>query len=160
MIRLTLLLFVFTLTTACQSSDNTNIFPTQQGYVNDFEAILTNEEEKELDVLISDCEDKTSIEIAVVTLDSSHTSIDSFYSYTLGLANYWGVGKADLNNGVVIAVSKSLRQVRIQNGLGIEQKLSTQQTKQIIDKSMVPYFKQSDFYGGIKKGVEQIMSKL
>ena len=160
MIRVTLLLFVITLTTSCQSSDNTNTFPIQQGYVNDFEGILTSEEVNELDEIISNFEDKTSIEIAVVTLDSSHTSKDSFYTYTLGLANSWGVGKALLNNGVVVAVSKSLRSVRIQNGLGIESKLSDKKTKQIIDNRMLPSFRNGAFYNGIKQGVEELMKSL
>jgi uncharacterized protein len=135
-------------------------FPLSQGFVNDFEDIFTPEEEAYLDSVLTVFEDSTSIEIAIVTLDSNHTTGNQFDSYTINLANYWGVGKANKNNGVLIAVSASLRRIRINTGTGIEDRLPDQKVKQIINKKFIPNAAKGDFFTGTKNTTESIMTSL
>jgi uncharacterized protein len=136
-----------------------SIFPEPIGYVNDFENILTQEEEIELTNIIKEHEAKTTDQISIVTLKSiePYKSIDD---YSLNLANYWGVGQKEKNNGVLIALGKNLRKIRIQNGYGIVERLTDEETKEIIDKIMIPKFKTDDYYQGILEGTNAIIEEL
>jgi uncharacterized protein len=135
------------------------VFPKPIGFINDFENILSEDEEKELTAIIKEHESKTTDQIAIVTLTSigPYENIDD---YSFDLANYWGVGQKDKNNGVLIALGKNLRAIRIQNGFGIEKRLTDTETKRIIDEWMIPKFKENSYFLGLKKGVEAIINEL
>lgn len=136
------------------------ILPSPSGYVNDFENIFSENEESILDSLIAAFEATTTIEIALVTLDSSATARDNFDDLTLQIANQWGVGKKAENNGILIGISKGHRRIRIQNGYGIEKILSDEETKKIIEEYFIPEFKATNFYQGTLKGLNEMMRVL
>jgi len=131
-----------------------------QGYVTDFEALLSQSETWELDSLIQDFEQRTTIQIAIVTLNEIHCNKTDFDDYTLRLADAWGVGQKDKNNGVTIAISKQFRQMRIHNGNGIVKILSNEATKQIIDDYFIPKFKEGNYFEGAKNGLLVLMQTL
>lgn len=135
------------------------IFPQPIGYINDFEDILTDEQEMKLTIIIKNHEQETTDQIAIATLTSlePYENIDD---YSLDLANYWGFGQKNKNNGILIALGKGLRKIRIQNGYGIEERLTDMETKRIIDDIMIPEFKKDKYYEGLKKGLEAIIEEL
>lgn len=135
------------------------IFPKPIGLINDFENILTEVEEKELTAIIKEHESKTTDQIAIVTLTTLEP-YENINDYSFDLANHWGVGQKDKNNRVLIALGKNLRAIRIQNGFGIEKRLTDTETKKIIDELMIPEFKVNNYFLGLKKGVEAIIKKL
>lgn len=155
-----ILVFCLVLTACAQTNEENPKLPEPKGFVNDFEDLLSDEQEEFLDSLIAVYEKETMIEIAIVTLDSPMTSEEEFDNYTLELANHWGVGKKDLDNGVLIGVSSTLRRIRIQNGFGIEEILSDEETQKIIEAYFIPKFKNGDYFEGIKLGTIEIMKKL
>lgn len=134
--------------------------PKPKGWVNDFENIFTVEQEKTLDSLIVEYEQRTTTEIVVITIPASATDKNSFDELTLKIAKSWGVGKKVKNNGILIGISKGHRKIRIQNGLGIEKELTDNQTKQIIDKIMIPNFKVDNYYKGLFDGIQEIKKAL
>lgn len=134
--------------------------PKSTGFINDFEHIFLQEEIDALDSLVLDFEKESTIEISVVTLDSNYTNKLEFDNYSLDLARYWKIGKKDKSNGILIAISKSLRKMRIQNGYGIEEKLTDSQTKLIIDSVFIPEFKKGNFYKGTNEGILALMNKV
>lgn len=134
-------------------------FPKPKNYVNDFEKILSAKQEKSLNTILRKHDSATTNQIAVVTIDSI-APYDSLYNYSLDMANCWELGTEDKDNGVLIALSKKLQQVRIQNGYGIEEKISDEETKKIIDEKMIPVFQEGKFYQGLKKGIEALISKI
>ncbi len=134
--------------------------PAAVGYVNDFENIFSPGQEKYLDSMIRAFEKKTTIQIAVITIDTSMVSRNKFQNYVLRIANAWGVGHKLKNNGVTIGLSKGYRFMRIENGYGIEKRLSDSQTKSIIDSAFVPSFKKNAYFDGIVNGLRAIMQKL
>ena len=157
-----LILFAYsTFSASCQTADrDANSYPEPIGYVNDLEHVLSVKEVKELDSLITRFEQQTQIEIAIVTLDSTMTSKDNFEQYTLGLATYWGVGKKDLDNGILIGVSSGLRSIWIHNGYGIEKTITDEATKKIVDDIMIPRFRVGNYFEGIKAGTLELMRQL
>lgn len=134
--------------------------PNPVGFVNDFDDLLTDRQEEILDSLLTAIEQSTQIEIAIVTIDSVMASEENFEDYTFRLAQHWGVGKVDLDNGILIGVSSTLRKIRIQNGIGIERQLSDEQTKRIIEGYFTPKFREGDYFEGFRIGIISILTHL
>lgn len=62
-------------------------------------------------------------------------------AFTTQLFNYWGIGKADQDNGVLFLVSTGDRRVEIETGYGIESILPDAQVGNIIDTKITPQLK-------------------
>ncbi len=134
-------------------------FPNYIAYVNDFEGILTKTQIVELNQIISKHEKETTNEIAVATI-KSFDPYETLFDYSLDLANYWGIGKKGKNNGVTIVLGKQIRQIRIQVGYGLEDKLKDEEVKYIIDNTIIPEFKKGDFFNGLKSGLVEIIKEI
>ena len=98
-------------------------------------------------------EQATTDQLVVVSLPSlGGEKIDEL---ALSLGNRWKVGRADVNNGVLMLVAPSEREVWISVGTGLEGLLTNQRTQGIVDR-MLPDFKRGDVPGGIERGVGEI----
>jgi uncharacterized protein len=159
----------FTSSAFCQSDAinpnsyaNKNIFkiPQQRGYVNDHEGLFSKAQQTNLDSLIKKFESKTTIQIVIISIDTTMVTRESFDDYTLRILNTWGVGHKGKNNGVLIGISAGYRMMRIQNGYGIQKILSDYETKQIIDSAFLPSFIEGEMYNGTLKGLIALMEKL
>ena len=134
--------------------------PDSAGFVNDYENLFTDHEEAILDSLIKNFEKTTTVQIVVITFDTTLTSSDSLDALTLRLGNHWGVGQKNKNNGVVIGISRGYRKMRIQNGYGMEKILSDAETKIIIDTVFIPHFRNGEYYEGTSNGLKILMATL
>ena len=76
------------------------------------------------------------------------------------MANYWGIGKENKNNGIAIVFGKQIKQIRIQVGYGLENKLKDEEVKKIIADIIIPEFINDDFFNGIKKGLIEIIAEI
>jgi uncharacterized protein len=157
-------IFILLVVSACNQSEKSNSnntpLPKRIGSVNDFENIFSDQEEKALDSLIKKFEKQTSIEIAVVTIDTTMTTLETFNSYTLKLLRNWNIGEKGKNDGILIGISSSLQRVRISNSLGIEKSLSDIETKRVLDDFMFPEFRKGNFFEGTRKGIKELVSTL
>jgi len=120
--------------------------------IGDFEKIFTEEQKEELDSIIKVFDQKTTNQIAIVTIDSLGP-YNSLMEFTTDLGNFWGVGQKDKNNGLIITVSKKMRKVWIGTGTGTEKILDDVFLSHLIDSLMIPQFKQEEYFEGIKSGV-------
>lgn len=134
-------------------------FPLPSGYINDFENILTASEEKKLAKLIRAQQARTQDQIVVVTV-ASIEPFEQLDDYARGLIYYWGVGEKVDRKGILIALGKDLRRVRIENGAGIVKRLTDAETQQIIDEIIIPEFKEEQFFQGLKNGLRAIFEEL
>lgn len=169
-------IFLITLTAVACKSNNTKVkeaalnapasqpfkdsLPQPVGYINDFDSLFSKTEIRELEKLLSDFENKTTIQIAVVTFDTLMTNADNLYATTLKLANDWGVGRKDKNNGVLVGICKECRKMAIQNGSGIEKGLSDQETENIIATGFIDSFMKGNFYEGTLAGLNTLIEAL
>ena len=161
--QLIIVFIFFSFLTACgqtKSGDYWSNLPQPIGWVNDFDHLYTKAQQQTLDSLIANYEQKTGIEISLVTIPVTATDQKRFEDLTLHMANTWGVGKKNKNNGILIGISKAYRIIRIQNGLGIEKQISDNQTKEIIDHYFIPHFKEGDFFKGSYNGIIGIIKAL
>ncbi|MDQ6469146.1 TPM domain-containing protein [Flavobacterium sp. LHD-80] len=160
-------LLLFTSLIYCQSKENDERYfkfqydtIVEKTFVLDFEKLFDQTETKELNNLILDFEKATSIEIAIITFDEKYKSDEDFHQNTLFVANWIGIGKKELNNGILIGISKKSRKIRIENGTGIESILTDEETKSIIDNSFIPYFKEKQMYKGTLVGIKKLIEIL
>ncbi|MGH6833604.1 MAG: TPM domain-containing protein, partial [Methyloceanibacter sp.] len=100
-------------------------------------------------------EDKSSDQVAVVTLPSLQGYTIEDFGYQLG--RHWGIGTERFDNGVILVVAPNERKVRIEVGRGLEGTLTDALSKIIIENGILPRFREGDFAGGIKDGVRDII---
>jgi uncharacterized protein len=134
--------------------------PQPIGWTNDFEGLFTPEQKKLLNDSISAFENETNIQICIVTLDTIYTTKQKFNELALHIANIWGVGHGDKNNGVLICMSAGYRMMRICNGKGIEKVLTNDETKKIITDHLVPSFRKSNYFEGTLEGLNALIKIL
>jgi uncharacterized protein len=92
--------------------------PEPQGYVNDFANLLSAGVEESLEATLAQYEAETTNELAVVTIKTLGGK--SIEEYSISLAEKWGVGQKDKDNGAVILVAETEREIRIEVGYGLE----------------------------------------
>lgn len=144
---------------AVSSASEDTVFPIPVGFINDFDNVLSDEQEAALLSLVKQHEVETSNQIVIVTLTSIQ-DYEGLESYSLDLANNWGIGQEDKDNGVLISVYMKDRRIWIQNGNGILDKLTDDETLQIIKKIIVPEFKKDAYFAGFEKGITAIIEEL
>jgi uncharacterized protein len=131
-------------------------FPAATGNVNDFENLFNAKQIAELEKIISDFERETGNRIVVASIENI-TPYEKFDQYTLDLSNHWSAGTPEKDNGLTVMFSKSLRQIRISTGNGIENVISDEECKEVIDTAIIPEFKKGNFYDGVKLGVLKLI---
>ena len=126
--------------------------------INDYDSIFSPSQIKELSDIIYDYNIETTRQIVVVTIDSIDPYSD-IQKMATDLGKYWGFGTAEKDNGLIILLCKPCRKIGIATGTGTELILTDEICKNVIDQTIIPEFKNGDFYGGIKKGVTELIKK-
>jgi len=132
--------------------------PAPHSFVFDLEDVLDAHQEGTLDSLFRDHERRTGNEIALVTHPDFHGR--SARDFAVGFGDSLGVGKKDLDNGLVIAFSQARREVFIATGKGTERVLHDSICKRIVDEAMLPRFKEGWAYEGLKQGAMEVVATL
>lgn len=129
--------------------------PSPPKLVNDFTGTLTPEQEAHLEQKLVAYDDTTSNQIAVVIISS--TGDYPVEDVALRILRDWGVGNQKKNNGVVLLVAKDDRKVRIEVGYGLEGAIPDITAGHIIDRQILPNFREGNYYRGIEEGTDAIM---
>lgn len=127
--------------------------------VNDYTGTLSSNQINSLEHKLVAYNDSTSTQFLVLIVDDLlGYSIDQYASK---IGQSWGVGQKGKNNGAVIVVKpkkgSSKGQVTIQTGYGIEEYVTDATGKLIIEREMIPAFKEDDYYTGIDNAVNVMM---
>jgi uncharacterized protein len=117
--------------------------------VNDYVGVLTAEESSALEQKLVAYNDSTSTQLAIVIIQSLEGYEVS--DYATRLAEAWGVGQKEKDNGVMLLVAIADKKITIQTGYGMEGVLPDAICKRIIENEIKPSFKKSNFYEGIDK---------
>lgn len=136
---------------ALTPTDLPNPRQTTGTWVVDQADILTPATETRLNQQIEQLEQDTSTEIAVVTVPGLEPE-PSLQDLGKALFNHWGIGKAGLDNGILLLVSRSDRQVNITLGNGLVAVVSPSDLDGILAEAMLPRFRAKDFDAGVVAG--------
>lgn len=124
--------------------------PTKEFYVNDYANILSGETENFIIENGVELNNKTGVQIVVVTIKSLDGKTIEDYAYEL--FNNYEIGDSNKNNGVLILLSIDEREFRVVVGTGIENYFTEDKIGDIQDDYMVPYFKKDEFDKGMLNG--------
>jgi len=128
------------------------------GRVMDAAHLLPSEVRTVLTARLAKLEAETHHQVVIVTVNSLGGR--DVADYTRDLANAWGIGRKDYNDGVVLLIAPKERKVRIAVGFGLESILTPVICQQIIANRIVPRFRSGDFPGGIERGADALISRL
>lgn len=127
--------------------------------VNDYTGTLSASQISTLEHKLVAYNDSTSTQILVLLVDDLQGY--SIEQYATEIGHSWGVGQKDKGNGLVILVKPKKGtergQANISPGYGMEQYITDATAKTIIDKEMIPAFKDGEYYTGIDNAVNVIM---
>ena len=133
--------------------------PNPPRLVNDYTGTLSSSQINTLERKLVAYNDSTSTQILVLLVDDLQGY--SVEQYATEIGHSWGVGQKGKNNGAVILVKpkkgSERGQVNISPGYGVEQYVTDATAKRIIEKEMIPAFKENDYYTGIDKAVNVII---
>ena len=124
--------------------------PRQQAYVTDQAGILSASTKRSLTKAAQSHEASATNQVVVATVDTLEGW--SIERYGRWLGNHWGVGQRGKNNGVLLLVAPTEREVRIEVGIGLENILINAIAKKIIDREIIPHFKQGHMEIGVTAG--------
>lgn len=121
--------------------------PTSDFFVNDFAGIITDSDAESMQALGESLHYQTTAQVVVVTVnDMGGESIDDF---AINLARDWGIGTAKADNGVLLLLSLSEREVKIEVGSGMEGALTDAKCGRILDIYGMEHFKNDNFSEGL-----------
>lgn len=122
-------------------------FPAPTGYVNDFAGVLSAGDRDRLEDLCATLERETGAELALVTVRT--TGEDSIQMYAVRLFEAWGIGKKGQDNGVLVLAAIDDRRVWVEVGYGLEGALPDGKVGAILDRHLVPAFKEGRYGDGL-----------
>ncbi len=128
--------------------------PALSARVIDQTKTLTPEQLRMLDQKLREIEARKGSQVVVLMV--STTKPEEIEQFAIRVADKWKIGRKKVDDGVIVLIAKNDRTVRIEAGYGLEGALTDALSKRIIDGTMIPRFKQQDFYDGISAGVDRI----
>lgn len=133
-------------------------YKPEKRLVHDFGQILSANERNDLERKLVAYNDSTSTQIVIVTFKN----LEGYPIELLGneIGERWGVGQKEHHNGIVIVVSDEDRKVTLRGGYGIQAKMPPTVEKLIIDREMIPSFREGNYYVGLDLAIRAIQLQL
>jgi uncharacterized protein len=133
-------------------------FPELTGRVVDAANILPPEAEISIEAKLAALEASTTRQLVVATVPDLDGMDIADYGYQLGRA--WGIGQSEEDNGALLIVAPNERRVRIEVGYGLEPVLTDALSSVIIQRHILPAFREGDMPRGVAAGVDAIIEQL
>lgn len=130
----------------------------QTSVYDDYIQLLAPSEKKALERKLIQYSDTTSTQIVLAIISS--TEGENINYLGAQWAQSWGIGQEKEDNGVFILLAKKDRKIAISTGYGVEHLLTDAMSRRIIERDIIPYFKQNDYYGGLNRGADAIFEVL
>ena len=135
----------------CAAEDIKKIHPT--GYVSDLAGVIGAEAGARLEALCTEVEQKTAVQMAIVTVKSLED--ESVENYAVDLFKQIGVGSKKDNRGVLLLVAPNERKYRIEVGYGLEPVINDARAGDA-GRAMVPYLRQGNYGKAAEAGAWQL----
>lgn len=132
--------------------------PKPQSAILDEAHVLSADAHARLDAKLTQINSSSANEIAVLilpTLDGEAIS-----DVGIATAKAWGVGKKDLDNGVLVVLAMKEHKSRIETGKGVEGDLPDLKCNDILQHTLAPHMRKGDVEGGLSATVDAISSSI
>jgi len=133
--------------------------PYPKRFVNDYAKVFDDKTSVRLETLLTKLRDKSNIEFAIATVDT--TNGESIFNYSLGVAREWGVGPKDTSQGggMLLMLAIKDRKWHLQVSRMLEKDLPNDVCKELGDQSEELY-KKGDYGAGVEKYVAALITRL
>ncbi len=115
-------------------------------------ALLSKAEKARLRHLIEHIEQETSAELCVMLL----RDVEDPREFATRYFNHLGIGKRELNNGVLILVVLDKRRIEIVVGKSLEAIMPPPFLERVMNEQMAPHFRDGKFGAGLHQAVETL----
>jgi uncharacterized protein len=129
--------------------------PKLERRVTDLTGTLTPQQIETLDRKLAAFEQKKGSQIAVLMVPS--TRPEAIEQYAIRVADAWKVGRAKVDDGLILVIAKNDQRLRLEVGYGLEGVVPDAIAKRVIRETIAPHFLTGDFYGGIVDGTDRLM---
>jgi uncharacterized protein len=129
--------------------------PDLKARVTDLTGTLNAQQKSDIESLIAAYESRRGSQIAVLLVPT--TKPEEIEQYSIRVADAWKIGRKGVDDGLILIVAKDDRRVRIEIGYGLEGAIPDSVAQRVIDERITPRFRDGDFYGGVRDGVEQLI---
>jgi uncharacterized protein len=129
--------------------------PALSAHVTDETGTLADDQRASLEQTLQAFETKKGSQISVLMVPT--TAPETIEQYSLRVVEQWKLGRKNVDDGVLLIIAKNDRTLRIEVGYGLEGALTDATSSRIINETIVPRFRQGDYYGGVAAGVDGIM---
>jgi len=129
--------------------------PVLNARVTDLTGTLNAQQKSDLESRIAAYEARRGSQIAVLLLPT--TKPEEIEQYSIRVADAWKIGRKGVDDGLILIVAKDDRRVRIEIGYGLEGAIPDSVARRVIDERITPRFREGDFYGGVRDGVDQLI---
>lgn len=131
--------------------------PPPARHFNDYAGAVSPAVAAELDGKLAQFERDTSSQIVVATFQSLPPG-EVLEDHVTALYKHWGIGLKGTNNGALLVAFLKDRALRIEVGYGLEGAIPDALAKRIIEDAIVPAFRNGDFEGGFRRGVDALIA--
>jgi len=132
--------------------------PGQETSVYDYATLLSTNEANYLEQKLIKYADTTATQIVIATVKTLDG--DDISLVATNWAHQWEIGQAKQDNGIFILVASEDRKIDISTGYGIEYRITDLMAERILNRIILPEFKQGNYFSGLDKGTDAIMLAL
>lgn len=136
-------------------AQNLQPIPKLAARVTDTTGTLTAEQQSELEDKLAAFEARKGAQLAVLVVPT--TEPEEISQYSIRAVTQWMLGRKNIDDGALLLVAKNDRDLRIEVGKGLEGALTDLTAHRIISETIIPLFRQGDYYGGINAGLDQMI---
>ena len=129
--------------------------PPRAARVTDLTNTLPADTRAALDRKLAAFEARKGSQIAVLLVTT--TAPESIEQYSLRVAEAWKLGRAGVDDGVLLLVAVQDRRARLEVGYGLEGAVPDALARRIIAEQLAPAFVAGDYAGGIGKGLDALI---
>lgn len=132
--------------------------PPLKARVTDLTGTLETVRKSNLESRLEHLESRSGTQLAVLIVPTVRP--ETIEQYGIRVAEAWKLGEKGKDNGLLLVVAKSDREVRIEVGYGLEGTIPDVLAKRIIEQEIVPRFRIGDFGGGIEAAVSSLIAAI
>jgi uncharacterized protein len=134
--------------------------PKLSARVTDLTGTLTAEQQTALEQKLAAFEAAKGAQLAVLIVPT--TRPEEIEQYSIRVVDQWKLGRGEVggkkvDDGALLLIAKDDHRMRIEVGYGLEGVLTDALSNRIISETIVPAFREGNFYGGVDGGLDQMM---
>lgn len=128
--------------------------PSPSRRVNDYAALLNDDEAAAIETRLKAIEGETSNQFVLAIFKSLEGG--SLEDFSIRLADAWKIGQKGKDNGVILLLFTEDRKVRIEVGKGLEGVITDAHSGRIIREIIAPFFREGKYAAGLMGAVDAL----